>query len=102
MCKLIDTHCHLDGILKRLKIDSYAELRRRFFPPEFAACVTISCDPDAIEPTLTLLESEAGVNLASFRERLHTTLLEMQAQQTEEMEKEKERGSEDKTGRVMH
>jgi len=28
------------------------------------------------------------VNLASFRERLHTTLLEMQAQQTKEMEKE--------------
>jgi ElaB/YqjD/DUF883 family membrane-anchored ribosome-binding protein len=27
------------------------------------------------------------VNLASFRERLHTTLLEMQAQQTKEMEK---------------
>jgi len=36
---------------------------------------------------LASLESEAGVNLASFRERLHTTLLEMQAQQTKEMEK---------------
>ena len=42
----------------------------------------------ARESTLTSLESEAGVNLASFRERLHTTLLEMQAQQTKEMEKE--------------
>jgi ElaB/YqjD/DUF883 family membrane-anchored ribosome-binding protein len=42
----------------------------------------------ARESTLTSLQSEAGVNLASFRERLHTTLLEMQAQQTEEMEKE--------------
>jgi len=42
----------------------------------------------AHELTLAGLESEAGVNLASFRERLHTTLLEMQAQQTQEMEKE--------------
>jgi ElaB/YqjD/DUF883 family membrane-anchored ribosome-binding protein len=42
----------------------------------------------ARESTLASLESEAGVNLASFRERLHTTLLEMQAQQTKEMEEE--------------
>ncbi len=42
----------------------------------------------ARESTLTTLESEAGVSSASFRERLHTTLLEMQAQQTKEMEKE--------------
>jgi hypothetical protein len=41
----------------------------------------------ARESTLTSLESEAGVDLASFTERLHTTLLEMQAQQTKEMEK---------------
>jgi hypothetical protein len=42
----------------------------------------------ARESTLISLESEAGVSLASFRERLHTTLREMQAQQTKEMEKE--------------
>jgi len=42
----------------------------------------------ARESTLASLESEAGVSLASFRERLHTTLLEMQAQQTKEIEKE--------------
>jgi ElaB/YqjD/DUF883 family membrane-anchored ribosome-binding protein len=41
----------------------------------------------ARESTLTSLESEAEVNLASLRERLHTTLLEMQAHQTNEMEK---------------
>ena len=54
----IDTHCHLDGILKRLKLDSYAELRRRFFPPEFEACVTISCDPHSIAPTLSFLQED--------------------------------------------
>jgi vacuolar-type H+-ATPase subunit E/Vma4 len=42
----------------------------------------------ARESTLASLESEAGVSLASFRERLRTTLLEMQAQQTKEIEKE--------------
>jgi ElaB/YqjD/DUF883 family membrane-anchored ribosome-binding protein len=41
----------------------------------------------ARESTLAALESEAGVSLASFRERLHSTLLEMQAQQTKEMER---------------
>jgi hypothetical protein len=40
------------------------------------------------ESTLASLESEVGVNLASFRERLQTTLLEMRAQQSKEMEKE--------------
>ncbi len=54
----IDTHCHLHEVLERLKVGSYAELRRRFFPPEFAACVTISCDPQAIDPTLALLEED--------------------------------------------
>ena len=42
----------------------------------------------ARESTLASLESEAGANLASFRERLHATLLEMQAQQTQDMEKQ--------------
>jgi len=55
----IDTHCHIDSVLERLKIDSYPELRARFFPPEFVACITISCDPEAIEPTLALLEEES-------------------------------------------
>ncbi len=41
----------------------------------------------ARESTLSLLESEAGVNLASYRERLHATLLEMEAQHTKEIEK---------------
>jgi TatD DNase family protein len=56
----IDTHCHLDGVLKRLKLESYAELKRRYFPPELAACVTISCDPHSIEPVLELM-NEDGV-----------------------------------------
>jgi hypothetical protein len=40
----------------------------------------------ARQSTLTSLESEAGAKSASFRERLQTTLLEMLAQQTKEME----------------
>ena len=54
----IDTHCHLDDILSRLKIESYGELRKRFFPPEFLACVTISCDPNSVETTLELLKND--------------------------------------------
>jgi len=55
----IDTHCHIDDVLQRLKIDSYNELRQRFFPPEFVACISISCDPEAISPTLALMEEES-------------------------------------------
>ncbi len=54
----IDTHCHIDDILERLKIGSFPELRNQFFPPEFQGCVTISCDPNSIEITLKLLEEE--------------------------------------------
>jgi hypothetical protein len=38
------------------------------------------------QSTLTSLESEVGAKSASFRERLHTMLVEMLAQQTKEME----------------
>jgi hypothetical protein len=40
----------------------------------------------ARQSTLTSLESEAEAKSASFREQLHTTLLEMLAQQTKEMD----------------
>ncbi len=60
----LDTHCHLDQILDRLGIATYAELRSRFFPADYAGCLTIACDPDAFEPTRALLENE-GV-YASF------------------------------------
>ncbi len=58
MTPFIDTHCHLDDILVRLKFSSYAELKSRFFPPEYAGCVTISCDPNSIEPILAFLDEE--------------------------------------------
>lgn len=62
--RFIDTHCHLDQILEKLGVATFPELRTQFFPPEFEACLTISCDPDAIEPTLALLDND-GV-YASF------------------------------------
>ncbi len=60
----LDTHCHLDQILERLGIATYAEFRSRFLPAEYAGCLTIACDPAAFEPTKGLLENE-GV-YASF------------------------------------
>lgn len=52
----VDTHCHLDGILKKMKVPSFAALKAEHFPPEFEAALTVSCDPHSIEPTLALLE----------------------------------------------
>ena len=52
----IDTHCHLDSILAKLGAPDYVGFKQRYLPREFAGCVTISCDPASIEPTLALLE----------------------------------------------
>jgi TatD DNase family protein len=54
----IDTHCHLDQILAKLGIASFADLRAEYLTPEFEACLTISCDPDSIDSTLALLGNE--------------------------------------------
>ncbi len=54
----IDTHCHLDSVLQRLKLEHFSDLRQQHLPSEFGGCVTISCDPLAIKPTLALLEEE--------------------------------------------
>jgi TatD DNase family protein len=51
----IDTHCHLDSILAKLGTPAYADFKARFLPADYAGCITISCDPAAIEPTLALL-----------------------------------------------
>jgi TatD DNase family protein len=62
--RYIDTHCHLDQILEKTGATDFADLRARFFTDDFEACISISCDPEAIEPTLALLSNE-GVH-ASF------------------------------------
>ncbi len=54
--RYVDTHCHLDGILKKMKLPGFADLKSEHFPPEFEAALTVSCDPHSIEPTLALLE----------------------------------------------
>jgi TatD DNase family protein len=58
MLRYIDTHCHLDQILEKTGATDFADLRARFFTPGFEACLTIACDPEAIEPTLGLLSNE--------------------------------------------
>jgi TatD DNase family protein len=58
MFPYIDTHCHLDQILEKTGAVDFADLRARFFTPEFESCLTIACDPDAIAPTLGLLDNE--------------------------------------------
>ena len=52
----IDTHCHLDSILAKLGTAAYADFKARYLPPEYAGCITISCDPDSIEAALALME----------------------------------------------
>lgn len=58
MSPYIDTHCHLDQILEKTGAADFADLRARFFPSGFQACLTIACDPEAIAPTLALLDNE--------------------------------------------
>lgn len=58
LMRYIDTHCHLDQILERMGLASFADLRAGFLGPDFEACLTISCDPDSVEPVLALMENE--------------------------------------------
>jgi TatD DNase family protein len=58
MSRYIDTHCHLDQILERMGLDGFAALRAEHLGPDFEACLSISCDPDSVEPVLALLENE--------------------------------------------
>jgi TatD DNase family protein len=59
----IDTHCHLDSILERLDLTDFAGLKEGFLvaSPDaeavFGGCITISCDPDSIQPALALMEA---------------------------------------------
>jgi TatD DNase family protein len=83
----IDTHCHLDQILDRLGVASYPEFRSRSLPADFAACLTIACDPEAFEPTRLLLENDGvygsfGVHphdAEKYTPELETRLKEMLA-----------------------
>lgn len=74
----IDTHCHLDSILERLKEPDFPAFKIKYLSaagpriegpeagnPEpsapsagFGGCITISCDPDSVEPALALMENE--------------------------------------------
>ena len=55
----IDTHCHLDSILAKLELPDYPALLSGFFPTNFGGCITISCDPNSIEPALALMRNSS-------------------------------------------
>lgn len=54
----VDTHCHLDSILERLKLPDFSAFRSQYLTPDCEACLTISCDTSAIEPVLALMQNE--------------------------------------------
>lgn len=54
--RFIDTHCHLDSVMAKLGMADYGSFKAHYLPPEFEACITISCDPDSIDATLGLLD----------------------------------------------
>jgi len=57
MNEYIDSHCHVDSILKKKGFTTYPELKK-VYPSNYEGCITISCDPNSIEPTLALMENE--------------------------------------------
>jgi len=50
--KYIDTHCHLDYIFQKMRINSFDKLKKHF-PDNFAGCISIYCDPAALSPSLS-------------------------------------------------
>ena len=55
--KYIDTHCHLDHILRKLELVDFEQFRLSNFPENYEASISISCDEKAILPTLELMKS---------------------------------------------
>lgn len=53
----VDTHCHLDSILKRLHLSEFDAFASEYLSESCEACLTVSCDPLAIQPTLALIEN---------------------------------------------
>jgi TatD DNase family protein len=51
----VDTHCHLDSILKRMQLPDFIALDEKHLGPDCEACLTVSCDPHSIQPVLDLL-----------------------------------------------
>ncbi len=54
----IDTHCHLDQILARTKIDHFEQLKSQHYPDNFEKCITISCGTESLTPTLELMKND--------------------------------------------
>ena len=51
----IDTHCHLDLLLKKNSQNNFSSFTKKHYPENFDGCLTISCDPLSIPETLYLL-----------------------------------------------
>ena len=84
----IDTHCHLDSILAKLKLADFSTLRSRFFPANYGGCITISCDPNSIAPALALMQNASvsgafGIHphdAQHYTSELESVLMETMAQ----------------------
>ncbi len=49
----IDTHCHIEYLMERLRIRKYKELSRRYYYPlNYDGCITSFCDPAGLSSLL--------------------------------------------------
>lgn len=55
MNSYVDSHCHLDLILRKAKLESYADLRQEF-PDHFEKAIHIACDEAAIPFALQVIQ----------------------------------------------
>lgn len=58
----VDTHCHVDYVLEKLRLNNVQELRRRFehLAPSLEAVVNIFCDPAAFSPSFSTWQDQLG------------------------------------------
>ena len=50
----VDTHCHLEYLMERLRIRKYKELSRRYhYPLNYDGCITSFCDPAGLSSLLS-------------------------------------------------
>jgi TatD DNase family protein len=84
----IDTHCHLDSVLNKMKLNDLSELKKQFSDLAPEAFIHIACDAEAIPFFERILESEADVfgavgihphDASTYNSDLHQKITELMA-----------------------
>ena len=80
----MDTHCHLDSIMKKFELTSYEDLKKDHIGDEVDKMIHISCEPGSIDTGVALTEAHDEIYLGvgihphdakEYNHKLHDKIL---------------------------